>query len=73
MHETTKRICLYSYPYIKVAKMPCFPYYLLSFFLNTIEEGKGRTVSACRQSWGGGGAMMAQIMYTHVSNYKNNE
>jgi hypothetical protein len=48
--ETTQRIFLYSYPYRKLAKMPCFSYYLLCFFFNKIGEQEGGTGSA--QSWG---------------------
>jgi hypothetical protein len=31
--ETTQGISLYCYPYLKLAKTPCFSYYLLCFFL----------------------------------------
>jgi hypothetical protein len=50
--ETTQGISLYSSPYLKLAKMPCFCYFLLCFFFNKIEEQGG----------------VSQIMYTHVSN-----
>jgi hypothetical protein len=44
--ETTQGISLYSYLYLKVAKMPCFAYCLLCFLFNIIrgkfcpEEGR---------------------------------
>jgi hypothetical protein len=62
--EATQRISLYSYPYIKIAKMPHFSYYLLCLFFNKIREQEGRTGSAWRC---GGRGEVAQIMYTHVN------
>jgi hypothetical protein len=48
--ETTQGISLYSYLYLKLAKTPCFSYYLLCFFFYKIGEQEGRTGSA----WKGG-------------------
>jgi hypothetical protein len=56
--EATQGISLHSYPYLKLAKMPCFSYYLLCFFLYKIREQEGRTGSAWRwpgEGKGGGG------------------
>jgi hypothetical protein len=36
--EAMLGICLYSYPYLKLAKMPCFSYYCFCLFFNKIEE-----------------------------------
>jgi hypothetical protein len=63
--ETMLGISLYSYFYLKLAKMLCFSYYLLYFLSNKVGELEGRTGSA--QKWRG----VAQIMYTQVSKYKN--
>jgi hypothetical protein len=41
-------ISLYSYPYVKLAKMLCLSYYLLCFLFNKIGE-EGRTGSAWKQ------------------------
>jgi hypothetical protein len=41
-------ISLYSYLYLKLAKMLCLSYYLLCFLFNKIEE-EGRTSSAWKQ------------------------
>jgi hypothetical protein len=46
--ETTQRLSLYRYPYLKLAKTPCFSYYPLCFFFNKIREQEGRTGSAQR-------------------------
>jgi hypothetical protein len=50
--EPTERISLCSYSYLKLAKMPCFPYYLLYFFFNKIGEQEGGTGSAWMQGVG---------------------
>jgi hypothetical protein len=50
--ETTQRISLYSYLYLKQAKTPCF--YLLCFFFYKIGAQEGRAGSAPRQEWGRG-------------------
>jgi hypothetical protein len=47
--ETTQEISLYSYRYLKVAKMTYFSYYLLWFFFYKIGEQEGRISSAWRQ------------------------
>jgi hypothetical protein len=44
--EAVLGISLYICPYLKLAKMPGFPYYLLCFFFNKIGEQEGRTGSA---------------------------
>jgi hypothetical protein len=36
--ETTQGISLYSYLYLKVAKTPCFSYYLLCFSSTKLEN-----------------------------------
>jgi hypothetical protein len=46
--EATKGNSLCSYLYLKLAKTPCFSYYLLCFFFYKIGEQEGRTSSA----WG---------------------
>jgi hypothetical protein len=48
--ETTQGISLYSYLYLKLAKMTCFSYYRLCLFFNKIGEQEGITGSA----WGRG-------------------
>jgi hypothetical protein len=48
--ETIQGISLYSYLYLKLAKTPCFSYYLFWFFSYKIGEQKGRQVLP-----GGGG------------------
>jgi hypothetical protein len=50
--EATLGISLYSYLYLKLAKMLCLSYYLLCFLFNKIGEEEGRTGSAQK---GGGG------------------
>jgi hypothetical protein len=52
--ETTKRIFLYSYFSLKLAKTPCFSY-LLCFFFYKIREQEGGTGSIWR--WGGEGLL----------------
>jgi hypothetical protein len=53
--EAMLGISLYSYRYLKLAKMLFLSYYLLSFLFNKIKEG--RTVSVWKQGgWGGVGA-----------------
>jgi hypothetical protein len=46
--EATLGISLYSYLYLKLAKMPCFSYYLLCLFFSKIREQEG-TGSVWRQ------------------------
>jgi hypothetical protein len=44
--EATLGISLYSYPYLKLAKMLFLSYYLLCLLLKKIREQAGRTGSA---------------------------
>jgi hypothetical protein len=46
--EAMLGICLYSYPYLKLAKTLCLSYYCLCLFFNKIGE-EGRTGSAWKQ------------------------
>jgi hypothetical protein len=46
--EARLGISLYSYPYLKLAKMLCLSYYCLCLLFNKIGE-KGRTGSAWKQ------------------------
>jgi hypothetical protein len=50
--ETTQGISLYSYLYLKPAKLPCFSYYLLYFSLLQNQRTGGRN-RFCTQGWGG--------------------
>jgi hypothetical protein len=50
--ETKQGISLYSYLYLKLAKAPCFSYYLLCFFFYKIGEQECGICSALR--WGKG-------------------
>jgi hypothetical protein len=60
--EATLGISVYSYLYLKLAKMLCLSYYLLCFLFNKIREQKGRTGSA--QKWGlGMGRWSKQCIY----------
>jgi hypothetical protein len=61
--EAMLGISLYSYLYLKLAKTPCFSYYLLCFFSNKIGEQEGGTGSAQRQ-WGGCGEGGPNNVYT---------
>jgi hypothetical protein len=47
--ETTQGISLYSYLYLKLAKMPCLSHYCLCFFFYKIGDEEGRTGSAWRE------------------------
>jgi hypothetical protein len=51
--ETTQRISLNSYPYLKLARPPCFPYCLLCFIFNKFREQEGGTGSSQRWEEGG--------------------
>jgi hypothetical protein len=44
--EAMLGISLYSYLYLKLAKMLCFSYYLLCFLFNKTREEEGGTCSA---------------------------
>jgi hypothetical protein len=70
--ETAQAISLYSSLCLKLAKPPCFSYYVLCFFFYKIREQESKTGSSPRQLPGGrwGEGEVAQIMYTHVSKYK---
>jgi hypothetical protein len=61
--EATQGISLCSYPYLKLAKLPCFSYYILCFFFNKIREQEGGTGSAQRRGWGveGGGGVNDEV------------
>jgi hypothetical protein len=50
--EAMLGISLYSYFYLKLAKMLCLSYYLLCFLFNKIGEEEGRTGSAWKQEGG---------------------
>jgi hypothetical protein len=69
--ETTQGISLYSYLHLKVAKSLCFSFHLIWFFFQKIGEQEGGTGCAWGQGWGG--VEVAQIMYTYVSNCKNDK
>jgi hypothetical protein len=58
--ETTQRISLNSYRYLKLAKIPCL-FIILCFFFKKIRGQEGGRGSAQRQRAGRG--KMAQIMY----------
>jgi hypothetical protein len=57
--ETNQGISLWGYLYLKLAKTPCFSFYLLRFFFYKIGEQEGRTGSAgegeCWHQWEGEG------------------
>jgi hypothetical protein len=82
--EATQGISLCSHLYLKLAKMPCFSYYLLCFFFYKIREQEDRSSSAQGVCWGvgtsgrgerGGGrerrTNMVQIMHAHVCKCEN--
>jgi hypothetical protein len=52
--EAMLGISLYSYLYLKLAKMQCLSYYLLSFLFNKIREQESRTGSAQKRRGIGG-------------------
>jgi hypothetical protein len=58
--EAMLGISLYSYLYLKVAKILCLSYYLF----NKTGEQEGGTGSVWK--WWGGEGKVAQTMYTHV-------
>jgi hypothetical protein len=60
-------VSLHSYLYPKLAKMPCFSFYLTCFFLQRNQRTRGQN-RFCLEVGGGEGA---QTMYTHVSKCKN--
>jgi hypothetical protein len=79
--EKTKGNSLCSCLYLKLAKTPCFSFYLLGFFFYEIEEQRVEWVLPRGwgwHQWEGGGVRqggkkvnMVQIMYTHVCKCKN--
>jgi hypothetical protein len=73
--EATLGIALYSYPYLKLAKMICLSYYVLCFLFKKIKHKRAEQVLPGKEGvegeWAGGGG--AQTMYIHVSKYKNNK
>jgi hypothetical protein len=76
--EAMLRIFLYSYLYLKLAKMLCLSDYHLCLLFNKIGE-EGRTGSAWKWGgWGGRGRRggrreMAQTMYAHMNKWINNK
>jgi hypothetical protein len=67
--EAMLEISLYSYPYLKPAKMLCLSYYLLCLLFNKIGE-EGRTGSGGWRKEGQGqgqGEEMAQTIYAHMN------
>jgi hypothetical protein len=50
--DTTQVISLYSYLYLKLAKLPCLSYYLFCFFFYKIREQEDGT--GCAWEWRGG-------------------
>jgi hypothetical protein len=67
--EAKLRISLYSYLYLKLAKLLCLSYYLLCFLFNKIgEEGRTSSVRGVGgKEEGGGGGDIAQTMYAHMN------
>jgi hypothetical protein len=63
--EATPGISLYSYLYLKLAKMICLSYYLLCFLFYKIRKQESRIR--------GGVGRVAQTMYTHVNKCENNK
>jgi hypothetical protein len=68
--EAMLGISLFSYLYLKLAKMLCLSYYLLPFLFNKTIEHKGGTGSAWK--WGGRGGS-GLTMYVHVSKCENDK
>jgi hypothetical protein len=66
--ETTQGISLYSYLYLKVAKMSCF---LIIFYVFSSTKSENKRVEQVQPGRCRGG--VAQIMYTHVSKCKNDK
>jgi hypothetical protein len=50
--EAMLGISLYSYLYLKLAKMLCLSYYILCFLFNKTGEQEGRTDSSWKQGGG---------------------
>jgi hypothetical protein len=66
--ETIQRISLYSYLHLKLAKMPCFSYYLLCFFFYKIQEKEGGTRFYTKA---GRGTFANTPVYPHPTKKKN--
>jgi hypothetical protein len=66
--ETVQGISLYSYLHLKLAKMLCFPFYLIYFFLQQNQRIRGQN-RFYPEGWG----KVAKTMYTHVSKCKNDK
>jgi hypothetical protein len=64
--EAALGISVYSYLYLKLAKMLCLFHYLLSFLFNKIEGKEGGAGSAWKRR-----GEVARTMYTHVSKCKS--
>jgi hypothetical protein len=71
--EAILGVSLYSYLYLKLAKMPCLSYYLLCFLFNKIREQEGRTGSAWKRECGEVCVGRWPNVYTHVSKCKNDK
>jgi hypothetical protein len=54
VHERNARISLYSYLYLKLAKMLCLSYYRLRFLFNKTREQEIGTGSALKRDGRGG-------------------
>jgi hypothetical protein len=68
---TTPGISLYSYLYLKLAKMLCFFLLSLMLSLQQNQRTRGQNRFSSEAVWGLG--EVAQIMYTHVSKCKNDK
>jgi hypothetical protein len=59
--ETTQGNTLFCYLYLKLAKTPCFPFYLLQYWRTGIPTGSARAVGGQGSWWGemgvGGGIL----------------
>jgi hypothetical protein len=68
--EAMLGISLYSYLYLKLAKMLCLSYYLLYFLFNKIGEEAEQVLPGSRG--GGREEEGGQTMYTHMNKCINN-
>jgi hypothetical protein len=71
--EEALGISLYSYLYLKLAKMLCLSYYCLCFFFNKIGEPEGGKGSAWKFRGGWWWWYVAQTKYIPVTKCKNNK
>jgi hypothetical protein len=65
-------ISLYSYPYLKQAKMLCLSYYCLCLLFNKLEKRAEQVLRGSKagdgREWGRGqGEEVAQTMYAHMN------